>query len=275
MNDASAAPFVMLGLAVLGAGDGRPDLLHWLWHDAAWATVAAVAIGVLTGAGLAKIGWRLRAGGLQHQVLDDLVGLGLIAFTYGVTDLVGAWGFLAVFVAGVALRQTELSLAGAPRDEEGLLEPDTAKSAVALSGDTHEAPPIVSEGTLVFKEHLERLSELLLVILLGTMLPFGAWHWQAVTIALFLFFVARPLSVFAGLAGSGTGMRTRSMIAWFGVRGIGTMYYLMFALQHGLKGAMAEQVAGITLVTIVLSIAVHGLSVKPLLTWFDSRPRRA
>lgn len=274
LNDGSAFPFVMLGLGLLGFDAVPVDYLHWIWHDLLWATAAAIAIGVLTGAGLAQLGWRLRAGGLQHEVLDDLAGLGLIAVTYGLADLAGAWGFLAVFVSGVALRQTELLLAGAPKDREGLLEPDTAKSAVALSGDTHEAPQTVSDGTLVFKEHLERLSELLLVILLGTMLPFRSWHWQAVWVALFLFFIARPVSVYLGLAGSGTGMRTRAMAAWFGVRGIGSIYYLMYALQHGLARGIAVELARITLVTIVLSIVIHGLSVKPLMTWFDSRRRR-
>ena len=272
MNDGSAFPFVMLGLALLGAPAVPVDLVHWLWHDMLWATLGAIAIGVLAGAGLARIGWWLRAGGLNHEVLDDLVGLGVIALTYGLADAAGAWGFLAVFVAGVALRQTELLLAGAPRDRDGLLEPDTAKSAAAAAGDTHEAPQTVSDGTLVFKEHLERLSELLLVILLGTMLPFGAWHWQAVWVALFLFFVARPLSVLVGLAGSHTNLVTRAMVGWFGVRGIGSMYYLMYALQHGLKGSLAGDVASVTLVTIVLSICLHGLSVKPLMTWFDRQP---
>ena len=277
LNDGSAFPFVMLGLGLLGSGGAVPEafpLFHWIWHDMIWSTVIAIAIGVLAGAGLARVGWLLRTGGLKHEVLDDLVGLGLIAFTYGVANLAGGWGFLAVFVAGVALRQTELLLAGAPKDGDGLLEPDTAKSAAALHGDTDEAPLTVSDGTLVFKEHLERLSELLLVILLGTMLPFGAWRWQAVFIALFLFFIARPLSVFLSLAGSGTGLRTRAMVGWFGVRGIGSIYYLMFALQHGLAGTVASGVATVVLVTIVLSIFLHGLSVKPLMHWFDHRQRR-
>lgn len=269
MNDGSAFPFVMLGLALLGADAMPLDWLHWLWHDMLWATAGAIAIGALAGAGLAQVGWRLRGVGSKQEVLDDLVGLGLIAFTYGVSNAVGAWGFLAVFVAGVALRQTELKLAGAPEDRDGLLEPDTTKSAAALTGDTQEAPLTVSDGTLVFKEHLERLSELLLVILLGTMLPLAAWHWHAVYVAAFLFLVARPVSALLGLAGSQTDLRTRAMIGWFGVRGIGSIYYLMFALQNGLGGAMAGEVASITLVTIVLSICMHGLSVKPLMTWFE------
>jgi NhaP-type Na+/H+ or K+/H+ antiporter len=277
LNDGSAFPFVMLGLGLMGADAASPglfQLFHWIWHDMIWATAIAIVVGVVAGAGLARVGWFLRTGNLKHEVLDDLVGLGLIGVTYGIANVLGGWGFLAVFVAGVALRQTELLLAGAPRDGEGLLEPDTAKSAAAQAADTDEAPLTVSDGTLVFKEHLERLSELLLVILLGTMLPFSSWRWQSVLIALFLFFVARPVSVFLSLAGSGTGMRTRAMVGWFGVRGIGSIYYLMFALQHGLGSGIAVDIARAVLVTIVLSICIHGLSVKPLMNWFDNRQRR-
>ncbi|OFA07626.1 cation:proton antiporter [Duganella phyllosphaerae] len=265
MNDGSAAPFVFLGLGVLGLDETAGQPWRWLFVDVFWAALAAVAIGVFFGAVTARLTWRLRMIKPRHDIMDDLVGLGLIAVAYGVATLVHAWGFLAVFFAAVALRQTELMMAGAPKDQEGLLEPDTGKSQVALDSDSNEAPMTVSTESLVFKEHLERLSELTLVVLLGGMISLQEISWQAVFMAAFLFFIARPVAVFLGLAGSAAPLRLKAMTAWFGIRGIGSIYYLVFAIEAGLAPDLAAQLTNIVLFTIMLSIVVHGLSVKPLM----------
>ena len=164
-----------------------------------------------------------------------------------------AWGFLAVFFAGVALRQTEMRLAR--RDQ------------VCVAGEAGEEarPETVSQGSLVFKEHLERLSELMLVLLLGGSLYLDSWSWAAVGLAMFLFFVARPLSVAIGLLGTSAMAPVRGMTAWFGVRGIGSLYYLMFAIQHGLPEPLVLQLMQLTLIVVALSILMHGVSVKPLM----------
>ncbi|OEZ63608.1 sodium:proton antiporter [Duganella sp. HH105] len=265
MNDGSAFPFVILGLGMLGLGDTGGHHLRWLLVDVLWGTAGAVLIGVVAGAGVARLGWKLRGSEPKHEIMDDLVGLGMIAVVYGIATLAKTSGFLAVFFAAVALRQTELVLAGAPKDRHGMMEPDTAKSEAAMSSATHEAPLIVSAGSLVFKEHLERLSELTLVLLLGGMISLKSMQWDALWMALFLFAIARPLSVFTGLLGSDTSLRMRAMTAWFGVRGIGSIYYLMFAIEAGLAPELAAQLTRIALFVIMLSILVHGFSVKPLM----------
>ena len=126
----------------------------------------------------------------------------------------------------------------------------------------------------MFKEHLERLSELMLVLLLGGMMVREYWTWQAVGFALFLFLVARPVSVFIGLIGTSTSMRIRGISGWFGVRGIGSIYYLSYAIQHGLPTGLARELIQLTLVVITLSILLHGTSVKPLLNRFGASRRR-
>ena len=127
---------------------------------------------------------------------------------------------------------------------------------------------MVSQGSLVFKEHLERLSEVILVLLVGGTLFLNSWSWAAVGLALFLFLVARPISVFLGLWGTRTTWRIRGMAGWFGVRGIGSLYYLMYAIQHGLPEALALQLIQLTLIVVTLSILLHGISVKPLMAHF-------
>lgn len=267
MNDGSAFPFVMLGLGLLGAHELGEFAWRWAVVDVLWATLAAIAIGTLGGAALGRIGWMLRGQDPKHEVLDDLVGLGLIAVVYGLSVVLLAWGFLAVFFAGVALRQTELVLAGAHKDRQGLLVPDSATPGAATPPPA-DVPLTVSAESLVFKEHLERLSELTLVLLLGGMVSVQDWNWRTVGTALFLFLIARPLSVLLGLAGSDSSMRIRSITGWFGVRGIGSMYYLMYAINHGLPASLAKEMIQITIVVIMLSILMHGTSVKPLLDRF-------
>ena len=255
MNDGTAFPFVMLGLGLLGLHDLGEVGVRWLLVDVVWGIAGGVAMGVLAGWALAHLGWWLRGAQQKRHLLDDFLGLGLIALVYGVSLQLHTLGFLAVFFAAVALRQTEMKLSER-----------AAQQVVAVPVELpSEPPPSVSGGSLVFKEHLERLSELLLVLLLGGSLYLDSWSWSAVGLALFLFGVARPLSVLVGLLGTRTPRRMLGMTGWFGVRGIGSLYYLMYAIQHGLPEPLALQLMHFTLIVVAMSIVLHGLSVKPLM----------
>lgn len=268
MNDGSAFPFVMLGMGLLGLHELGDSGLHWALVDVLWATLAGIAIGVISGAALGHLGWKLRSVPNEHTLMDDFLGLGLIGVVYGLSVLVGAWGFLAVFFAAVALRQTELKLAGAAREYPDLRQTDRIEPEVAKASPDSEPAPTVSGGSLVFKEHLERLSELMLVLLIGGTLFLNSWSWRAVGLALFLFMVARPVSVLASLLGTRTSWPIRGMVGWFGVRGIGSLYYVMYAIQHGLPEDLALELIQLTLIAVTLSILVHGTSVKPLMSRF-------
>ncbi len=265
MNDGSAFPFVVLGLGMLGLHDLGNSGLRWVLVDVLWATVAAIAIGIAFGVGLARLSAMLRRPPYQHDLMDDFLGLGLIGVVYGLCVWVQAWGFLGVFFAAVALRQTEFRLSRAERRRAKGIAVD-ADTAPDTSLD--QPPTEVSIGSLVFKEHLERLSELILVLLVGGSLFVNSWSWAAVSLALFLFLVARPLSVFIALQGLGTAPRMLGLTGWFGVRGIGSLYYLMYAIQHGLPEPLALKLVQMTLIVVTLSILVHGISVKPLMGRF-------
>jgi NhaP-type Na+/H+ or K+/H+ antiporter len=203
--------------------------------------------------------------------MDDFLGLGLIGVVYGLTVMVNGWGFLAVFFAAVALRQTELKMAKAAQTAfDGSITQQVARSAGKVPAEL-ESPETVSEGSLVFKEHLERLSEVVLVLLIGGSLYLNSWTWEAVWLALFLFVIARPVSVVVGLLGTNTTWRIRGMTGWFGVRGIGSLYYLMYAIEHGLPEALSLQLIQMTLIVVTLSILLHGTSVKPLMGLFWKR----
>lgn len=299
MNDGTAFPFVMLGLGLLGLHPLGNGGSAWLWRDVLWATVAALGLGAAGGWAAAQGVWRLRRRKrFVAPILDDLVGLGFIAVVYGACVILHAWGFMAVFVAGLSLRHVELHLArttpampeqaasgdkrkvaahaDAPDElatEEVKAEAEidastatqTSANATSENADDPATPPTVSADSLVFKEHLERLSELMLVLLLGGMVFSAFWNWRSVALALFLMGVARPVAVLIGLAGTRSTWRVRAMAAWFGVRGIGSIYYLMYALQQGVVPTLARALIECTLVAVMLSILLHGVSVKPLL----------
>lgn len=281
MNDGSAFPFVMLGLGLLGLHDLGETGMRWALLDVLWATLAGIALGVVSGALLARLIWQIRDHLHTSELMDDFLGLGLIGVVYGLSVLINAWGFLAVFFSAVALHQTELKLAGIATDRRDKPEAGPMPG-VALPGSTvpsdiknADTEPLVtvSEGSLVFKEHLERLSEVILVLLLGGMLFIDSWSWRSAGFALFLFLVARPASVMLGMLGSGASWRMRGMTGWFGVRGIGSLYYLMYAIRHGLPEPLAVQLIQLTLVVITMSIVVHGTSVKPFMHIFWRRKR--
>ncbi|MBA1147277.1 cation:proton antiporter [Ectothiorhodospiraceae bacterium WFHF3C12] len=245
MNDGSAFPFVMLGLGLLGLHDLGPAWRDWLIIDVAWATIGGIAIGAAAGAAVGFLTDRVRHGAGLHGLWDDFIGLGLIGLVYGLALAANTWGFLAVFFAAVALRQTEEMIERRRR----------------RAGPRARAPRL-SDNTLPFKEQLERLSELALVLIVGGTLFLDSWSWRAVATAAVLFLVARPLGVAAALTGSPVPWRQRLTLGWFGVRGIGSLYYLMYAIEHGISEPLALELIHVTLIVITLSILVHGVSVR-------------
>ncbi|MDF2178950.1 cation:proton antiporter [Aliiglaciecola sp. CAU 1673] len=144
---------------------------------------------------------------------------------------------------------------------------------VNLPAQEGDPPASISGGSLIFKEQLERLSEMMLVLLIGGTLFLDSWSLRAVWLALFLFLVVRPVSVFIGLLGTPTSWPLRWMVGWFGVRGIGSLYYLMYAIQHGLSEEIALELVSLTLIAVTLSIILHGISVKPLMSRFGLRKK--
>lgn len=274
MNDGTAFPFVMLGLGMLGLHELGEFGLRWLLVDVLWATAAGIGVGLVSGHALARLAFKLRESPPYHDLMDNFLGLGLIGVAYGFSLLIGAWGFLAVFFAAVSLRNCEITLANSQERPAqlalSLIEPKPQRA----DQDDHSLASI-SGGSLLFKEQLERLSEMMLVLLIGGTLFLDSWSLRAIYLALFLFLVARPVSVFIGLLGTKTSGSLRGMAGWFGVRGIGSLYYLMYAIQHGLPEEIALDLTGLTLIVVTLSISAHGISVKPLMGHFMNNRDRS
>jgi NhaP-type Na+/H+ or K+/H+ antiporter len=119
-----------------------------------------------------------------------------------------------------------------------------------------------------FNGQLERIAELVVVMVAGAMLSYTYIPPKAVWFVLLLFLVARPAAVWLGLVGATSVSRDqRILISWFGIRGVGSIFYLMYAINQGLPAVFAaEQFIAVTLTTVAASVVLHGISVTPLMT---------
>ena len=133
----------------------------------------------------------------------------------------------------------------------------------------------MAQVALGFTEQLERLLEIGVVLLLGAMLSSATVTSDGWWFVPLLFLVIRPLAVLLGAPMRGAPTVQRHLAMWFGIRGIGSVYYLMFALQHGLEGALADRLVALVLTTVAASVVLHGISVTPLMAHYGRVTRRS
>lgn len=274
LNDGAAFPFVMLGLGLLGLHDLGPHAWHWLLGDVLWASAGGLAIGGLLGTVIGRLVVYLRSRHQESVGRDEFLALGLIALTYGSAVLIDTAGFLAVFAAGLALQRVKESPqpgVNAVAAQAGL---QSAAAHEALATDGFHASAYMTQEVQSFNEQLERLAEVVVVLLAGAMLAYVQLPPRAGWFIALLFLVVRPVSVSLGLIGAKVARDQRRLISWFGIRGIGSIYYLMFAINQGLARALAEQIIALTLGVVAVSIVVHGISVTPLMALYGRRKQR-
>ena len=285
LNDGVAFPFVILGLLLLQNTQGEQWLMDWLVQDLLWAVPAGLLCGYWMGRGLGYFALYLRTRHDDSTVSpNDYLALALIAMAYVFADLIHGYGFLAVFAAGLGLRQAEVHSTPEPHEPaEHLVQPvvghqhvapeHAVKGDVADLEDTQVAAGIMLGDMLSFGGLVERAMEVFLVTLLGVVL-LEHWDWRALWVAGALFVLIRPLSTLLLPFGGLLDLRQRGMLGWFGIRGIGSLYYLFYALNHQLPPDVAAPSTNLTLSVVALSIALHGLSVQPILARYQQRGAR-
>lgn len=236
LNDGLAFPFVLLG--VILAGDETAGWLGaWVLEDVVYKIGVAALVGVALGHGLAAVVVPLRDRRLLAPELDGWLAVAAVLAIYGATEVLSAYGFLAAFVGGVAFR----------RYEHG-----------------HEYNQHVHAGA----ELVEKFAELALVLLLGSTLTLAGLQqpgWSGWLLVPVLLLLIRPAAVAVALAGSRTHRAQRLFIGWFGVRGIGSLYYVAVAIGlTDLADGEAATLFWTTAVCVVVSILVHGASASAL-----------
>ena len=271
LNDGAAFPFVMLGLGLLGLHELGSSGWKWFAIDLLWAVIGGLAIGALLGTITGKIVVALRTKHEETFGRDEFIALGLIGGSYGLAIYAHAYGFLAVFAAGLALRQVELHTSGVEN-------PQTESNEHSAEDDDIDNPAKtslqVAGSVLGANEQLERILEIAIVLIVGGMLSTRYVTADVVWLAPLLFLFIRPVAVFAGTFACKATKVQRLLLSWFGIRGIGSVYYLMYAIRHDLPNDLAVHLSSIVLSLIALSIIVHGVSVSPIMNRYEeSKPK--
>ncbi|MEX1828953.1 cation:proton antiporter [Luteibacter sp. CQ10] len=275
LNDGTALPFLLLALTLLATPHMEHGAwLHWFTRDLVWEWVGGIGFGL-------AVGWLVGYGGthLRHATQDvapsDFLALGIMGLAYGGAELLHASGFLAAFAAGVGLRRVELTVteqhSGSEKDgmaddspAELLVRPNE-RSTADTKHPAHTVGWVVSDA-LSFGDTTERLIGGALVFVAG-IAAWPSFSAAGVTVALALFFVIRPAAVWISTMGERLPWQRRLLLGWFGIRGLGSLNYLAFALTHGLSGNVGKTVAHAVLTVVALSILVHGVSTTPLMNW--------
>ena len=265
LNDGTAFPFVMLGLGLLGLHELGTSGWRWWAVDVLWAVCGGLGLGYLLGAlvGRAIIYLRVR----HHEALgsDEFIALGLIALTYGVALITLTYGFLAVFAAGLALRRIDEPKAVVINESLTELSPEAQKAVGA------QAPAHMMRAVQRFNTQLESFAEVGIVLAVGVLVATVQFRAEVLWFIPLLFLVIRPIAVYIGLLGTPVRGVQRHLISWFGIRGIGSLYYLLYAINHELEPALAERLLSITISVIIASVIAHGISVTPLMTRYEKR----
>ena len=246
LNDGLAFPVVYLAIALAGTGSLASRLGHWVAIDVVVKVVVGLAAGLVIGWLLGKLFFRARSETLRlANHAEGFIVLAATFLTYGLTELVGGYGFLAVFVCACSLRNSE-------RD--------------------HGFHQVLHD----FAEQVERLLTVGLLLLLGGAIVSGLLRpltWQLVLIGLALIFLIRPLTGWMALRGAPGTPAEHHVIGFFGIRGIGSLYYLAYAMTAA-SFPQAEQLWALTGFVILVSVIVHGVAATPVMERLDRNRER-
>lgn len=246
LNDGLAFPFVYAAIAMAGAAGGLVWLGEWAWQDLGYKIVVGVGAGVVVGKLLGRLFFRPRMEALRlARHSEGFLALAATFLAYGVAEVIHGYGFLAVFVAARAIRAAERS---------------------------HEYHQVLHD----FAEQTERLLTVLLLLLFGGAVVGGLLTpltWPAALTGLALIFVLRPLSGFLSLRGAPGRASEHWVIGSFGIRGIGSFYYLSYALAHA-EFPHADLLWATVGFVVLVSVVLHGVAATPVMRLLDRANER-
>lgn len=246
LNDGMAFPFTWLAIVVaVAAGTNEPWFIEWLLRDLIYRILAGVGVGYLIGRGLAYLIFYLPRKVAFPKTRDGFVGLSATLVSYGVTEMIGGYGFMAVFF-------TALTLSSYEEENE-------------YHTEMHD-----------FVLQVERIIMVVLLILFGGSLVSGLLDhltWNDVFISLAFLFVIRPLTSLVAIYNVSCSWREKMAISFFGIRGIGSFFYLAFALSK-IDFVDADRLWSIVGFIVMVSIILHGVTASRVMDYLDSTRRR-
>jgi len=260
LNDGAAFPFVMLALGLLGLHELGEFGLRWWGVDVLWATVGGVGLGWLLGFAFSRAVVYLRREQAQALGMEGFLALGLIALTYGIALALHTYGFLAVFAAGLAMRHVERTDSPSAKTSDSLPVQTVSEAAAP-----DQASAYMAKAVLDFTLDLEKLAELTVMVIIGSLLTRAAFTGPSLAVAVGLIFVVRPIAIYLTTLWLPLTPGQRRLAAWFGIRGVGSLYYLAYAVAHGADSPEAALVADAVLVTVAFSVLLHGSTATPIM----------
>ncbi len=231
MNDGMAFPFTWLAIMLALGMNESQDVLNWVLRDVFYRLTAGVVLGILMGRILAYLVFNIPENTKMVVIKDGFVGVAATLLVYGITELFSGYGFIAVFVAAITLRNYELH---------------------------HKYHKKLHD----FTDQIERILLSILLIIFGGMLVNGILlplTWTIALLGILFIILVRPLTALAGMIGIRLKKKEKLVISFFGIRGIGSFFYISFAMT---KANFTEEknLWAIVSFIVVLSILVHGLT---------------
>lgn len=247
LNDGLAFPFVHLALGLAVAGDvvSSDWIGEWLAIAVAWKIAIGIAAGWAIGRMFGWLTFHIPAETKLAQTGDGLIAIAATFVSYGATEMLSGYGFLAVFVTALTVRR--------------------AHRTHDFHRDMHD-----------ITEQVERIAMMVLLLLFGGALVSGLLaplQWIDIFATIAILLVVRPLAGLVALAGFRACWSEKLTIAFFGIRGVGTIYYLAYALNRQ-PMAEAERLWAIVGLVVLVSILLHGLTVTPIMRRLDRRRGR-
>jgi NhaP-type Na+/H+ or K+/H+ antiporter len=243
LNDGLAFPFVYLAILISVVGASPEAWLgEWLGVDVLWRIGVGVLLGFGTGKLLSLIFFAAKGKSFRlSEHSEGFVALAATFLAYGVAEMLEGYGFVAVFLCALTIRSAE---------------------------HNHSYHQVLHS----YVEQLERLMTVVILVLLGGAIARGLLEgigWAELLVAFAFLVLVRPLAGWLGLMGGKTGPRERLAISYFGIRGIGSLYYVAYALTHGNFDAEARELWALIGLVVALSIVVHGATTAPLMNRLD------
>ena len=242
LNDSLAFPFVYFGIYAFKDDNWNNWLTSWVGIDLVWAIASGIAMGIIVAKTVIWIDRTLQKRRPADNLMEDFVALSIILLTYSLTEVVNGYGFLAVFVAGLVVQRSYFN-----QQDKRMAQ-------------------------LEFTEQIEKLLEVTAIVILGTVLlvePMLKYAGDSLLVAGLLLLIIRPLGLWLSMLGGDVPKTTRSLMGWFGIKGLGSIYYLTYALGKGVSGEVGEQITWITYTVVVLSVIFHGITASPLMAWYE------
>ncbi len=251
MNDGLAFPFVYLAIGLVDAVSIKDTLIEWAWWDFGYRIGMGALLGYLIGKGLSFLFFKFKdkmAEIRETEIEEGFFILAATLITYSVTEICEGYGFLAVFVASVVSRRVRYD--------------DEAKQAEI---ESYEAADQVEQAVLG-----------IFLIAFGGIIGTGGLRdltWEGALLGLALLFLIRPIAGLIGFLPSKLPWVEKLALSYFGIRGVGSLYYLAYA--HNSEAFPSiDGIWSIVNFTMLVSIIVHGLSVTPAMRWIDNRMGR-